>query len=257
MIADRMIPFWKLTQIRLGDRAISVQLLLAAIGILVAHFLLLRRARSKGLNPETAAAMSLTMVLVGLVCAYWFRGVYLADAVKQDWRTLLTLQPGAASFGGIAGGLLGGWGYLKLRRLPRQEVRRYLDALAFVFPCGWVFGRLGCTLIHDHPGAPSTSLLAVQFPDGSRFDLAVIEVLFLIAVLIPLFAILDRTKHPNGFWLGAFLSMYGAFRVCLDFLHVDPPRYGPFTVDAWAYGTALLVGVILLISSRDTVMKSA
>jgi hypothetical protein len=31
------------------------------------------------------------------------------DAVKQDWRTLLHLQIGAASFGGIAGGLLGSW----------------------------------------------------------------------------------------------------------------------------------------------------
>src|SRR4051812_32145675 len=133
-----MIPYWKLTRIHLGSLTLSVTLLSAAIGILVAHFLLLRRARRNGLNRETAAAMSLTMVLVGLAGAYWFRGVYFADAVKQDPRFLLALQPGAASFGGIAFGLLGGWTYLKLRRLPARETLRYLDALAFVFPCGWV-----------------------------------------------------------------------------------------------------------------------
>jgi hypothetical protein len=68
--------------------------------------------------------MSLIMVLVGLVAAYWFRGVYLAEAVKQDWRTLLGLQPGAASFGGIAGGLLAGWAYLAARHIPGVGVLR-------------------------------------------------------------------------------------------------------------------------------------
>ena len=40
-----MIPYWKFTQVPLGSTVLSVQLLLAAIGILAAHFLLLRRAR--------------------------------------------------------------------------------------------------------------------------------------------------------------------------------------------------------------------
>jgi phosphatidylglycerol---prolipoprotein diacylglyceryl transferase len=250
-----MIPYWRFTRIHLGSQAISVQLLLAAIGILVAHFLLLRRARSQKLDTQTAAAMSLTMVVIGLICAYWFRGVYFADAVKQDWRTLLGLQPGAASFGGIAGGLLGGWVYLKLRRLTRTQALRYLDALAYVFPCGWVFGRLGCTLLHDHPGLPGTSFLAVAFPDGGRYDLAVIEVLFLVVVLIPLFRFLDRNPRPAGFWLGAFLSIYGGFRLILDHLHVDPPRYGPFTVDSWAYGMAFIAGLSIWRITRSGVTK--
>ena len=240
---------------RVGGTTVSVQILLAAIAILVTHFLLLRRARAKGLLPETAGMVSVAMVVVGLVAAYWFRGVYFADAVKHDWRVLLGLQSGAASFGGIAGGLLGGWGYLKARRFSSHDALRYLDALAFVFPSGWIFGRLGCALLHDHPGAPSTSLLAVRFPGESRFDLAIIELVFLLFVLIPLFALLNRRKHPAGFWLGAFLSIYGAFRLWLDTLHVDPPRYGPFTVDCWAYGIALLGGLAILISARKRAME--
>lgn len=245
-----MIPYWKFTQVRLGSTVLSAQLLLAAIGILVAHFLLLRRARLKQLSPEIAAMMSLMMVIAGLAGAYWFRGVYLADAVKQNWHVLLGLQPGATSFGGIAGGLLAGWAYLKARGCYARDIFRYLDALAFVFPCGWVFGRVGCALAHDHPGVMSTSIFAVQFPGGSQFDLAVIEVIFLVVVLLPLFVMLDRRQHAPGFWLGAFLWIYSAFRLLLDTLHVDPPRYGPFAVDTWAYGTALIVGSAIVLSSR-------
>jgi phosphatidylglycerol:prolipoprotein diacylglycerol transferase len=243
-----MIPYWKVTQIHVGSVPIAVALLMAAAGIVVAHFLLLRRARRKGLNTETAAMMSLIMVVAGLLGAYWFRGVYFADAVKQNWRILLGLQPGAASFGGIAGGLLAGWAYLAARRTSRADILRYLDALAYAFPCGWVFGRIGCSLVHDHPGRPSTSFLAVRFPGTSRFDLAVIEVLFLVVIVMPLFAWLDRRKWEDGFWLGLFLTIYGAFRLWLDTLHVEPPRYGPFSVDQWAYGIALMVGVTILIS---------
>src|SRR5260370_11362593 len=46
MIADRMIPYWKLTQIHAAGYAISVPLLFAGTGIAVAHFLL-RRARHR------------------------------------------------------------------------------------------------------------------------------------------------------------------------------------------------------------------
>jgi prolipoprotein diacylglyceryltransferase len=113
-----------------------------------------------------------------------------------------------------------------------------------------VFGRIGCSLVHDHPGRPSSSFLAVRFPGASRFDLAVIEVLFLAVLLIPLFAVLNREKWQDGFWLGVFLTLYGAFRLWLDTLHVDPPRYGPFSVDQWVYGIALIAGLVILIGNR-------
>jgi len=92
----------------------------------------------------------------------------------------------------------------------------------------------------------------VRYPGGTRFDLAVIEVLFLALVMLPLFAFLDRRPRAGGFWLGAFLTVYGGFRLWLDTLHVDPPRYGPFSVDQWAYGSVLLLGLTLLTRWKQT-----
>lgn len=95
---------------------------------------------------------------------------------------------GLASLGGLAGGLIGALLYFAARRMSAATALDYLDALAAVFPLGWLFGRLGCSIAHDHPGLASSGLFAVAYPDLPRFDLAYLEVFFLVLFLIPLFA---------------------------------------------------------------------
>jgi phosphatidylglycerol:prolipoprotein diacylglycerol transferase len=87
-----------------------------------------------------------------------------------------------------------------------------------------MIGRLGCTLAHDHPGLPSTSWIAVRFPEGPRYDLGLIEFLFLIA-LTAAFYFLDRRPRPVGFYFGLYGVMYGGFRIWLDTLHIQPMRF--------------------------------
>lgn len=241
-----MLPFVEVRAVALGPLRAPVQPLLAALGILLAHGLFLRRARQWGLDTEKAGWLSLTMVVTGVAGAFLFRWAYLPDALAADpWIWVKTSQ-GAASFGGIAGGLLGAAIYLRCQTLDGHAGLTYLDALASVFPIGWILGRVGCSLIHDHPGTRSASFLAVRYPEFPRWDLAVVEVLFLALVLIPLLAILGRRRRPAGFLLGSLLALYGPFRVWLDTLHVDPPRYLGFTVDQLAWGPVTLAGLYLL-----------
>lgn len=236
----------ELYSIKLGPIRVAAQSLFGVIGILVAHFLYLRRARQWKLDAQLAGWLSFTMVLAGIVGAFLFRWVYLASALRRDPWIWLKATQGAASFGGIAAGLIAAVLFLRIRRVPTKLAWSYLDALASVFPFGWIFGRIGCSLIHDHPGLRSESWLAVRYPDAPRWDLAVVEVLFFAFVLIPLFVYLNRRPHPSGFFLGLFLTVYGVFRVFLDRLHVDPPRYFGASVDQLAYGTACLIGIVIL-----------
>jgi len=129
-----MIPYWPPFYVRLGPFTISPPIALACAGILVAHFLLLRRVGRQGLDRETAAMMSLVMVVAGAFGAYWFRGVYQADAVKRDWHTLLQFQYGAASFGGSWSGTIiwearalssPDWSRVALFRRLRRAFGRY------------------------------------------------------------------------------------------------------------------------------------
>ena len=255
--AFKLIPYFDLYAIKLGPIRVGIQPLFGAVGILVAHFLFLRRTRQWKLDTQLAGWLSFTMVLVGLVGAFLFRWVYLATALRRDpWIWLKTTQ-GAASFGGIAAGLLAAVLFLRIRRVPSGLAWRYLDALASVFPLGWIFGRIGCSLVHDHPGLRSDSWLAVRYPDAPRWDLAVVEVVFLASLVIPLFIWLARRSRPPGFFLGLFLTVYGGFRVLLDRLHVDPPRYFGMSVDQLAYGTACLLGAVIVfraIRSRVAVL---
>ena len=70
-----MIPFWKVTQIRLGDHAISVQLLLAAIGIYgLLAYMVGQRSREIGLRVALGARRAdIAKLIVG-------KGVILAGA---------------------------------------------------------------------------------------------------------------------------------------------------------------------------------
>ncbi len=86
----------------------------------------------------------------------------------------------------------------------------------------------------------------MRFPEGSRYDLGLIEFLFLIG-LAAAFRILDRRPRPVGFFFGLYGVVYGGFRIWLDTLHIQPMRF---------YGGAAavvigLLGWMAVIPSRD------
>src|SRR5882724_12377440 len=92
--------------------------------------------------------------------------------------TVVFRRPGIRSIGGLAGGLIGVAVYARIRRLSFPEAYRMLEIITFCLPFPWVFGRLGCFLMHDHRGEFTTNWIAVQFPEGPRYDLGLIEFIY-------------------------------------------------------------------------------
>ena len=107
--------------------------------------------------------------------------------------------------------------------------------IAYSLPFAWMLGRLGCALAHDHRGLWSTNWIAVRFPEGARYDLGLVEFLFLIG-LAALFRWLDRSGRPAGFFFGLYGVTYGLFRAWLDTLHIQPFRF-------FGGATAVLIGL--------------
>src|SRR5262249_55253264 len=110
---------------------------------------------------------------------------YHPDEIVKNPLSLLMLWQGLSSFGGFIGAPLrvllfenflvlppgeGGGGQHNLRRLWRRAhpmpLIPFADIVLSVFPIAWIFGRGGCAIVHDHPGAcaPAGSRLAVQYP---------------------------------------------------------------------------------------------
>ena len=210
-------------------------LLVAAV--LVGGRSMLRRAHRLGIGLEDMFRFCFCMLVCGMI------GAHLAKIVMEnlqgflaDPSIVLHTSAGIRSLGGLSGGFLGALLWCRLRGLSLFETLRRLDIVAYALPLAWMIGRLGCALAHDHRGLFTDSWIAVKFPEGPRYDLGLIEFLFL-AGLAGVFQFLDRRPRPLGFFFGLYGVAYGGFRIWLDTLHVQPMRF---------YGGAVAVVIGLL-----------
>jgi phosphatidylglycerol:prolipoprotein diacylglycerol transferase len=220
-----MLPYFEQPLIRVGPVTIHAFSVLLLAAIILGRWIVLRRARRLGIAADSMAFLCTTMLLCGLAGAHLVKTIlpdipgFLADPALVLYRT-----HGIASLGGLGGGLLGGVLLCRIRGCSNAQTLLRLDIIAYALPFAWTLGRLGCALAHDHRGIPSTVWLAVRFPEGPRYDLGLIEFLFLIA-LSALFYFLDRRPRPAGFFFGLYGVIYGLFRVWLDTLHIQPLRF--------------------------------
>ena len=244
-----MIPYPEIPPLAVGPLRFPVASLLIAAAVLTGHFLLRARAKARGWDTGTAAGFSASMLVGGLIFGHLAKMLYYRDAwahITSNPTMLLLILSGQASFGGILGGLASGAAYLRWAGQRGPDLLKWFDLFASVFPFAWILGRMHCFVVHDHPGIRTQSWLGVRYPDAVRFDLAFLEILFLL-LLIPALRLARPWLSRPGALCGAFLASYGAFRYFLDFLHVDAVRYLGWTVDTWASLTALTLGVLLSI----------
>src|SRR6185312_8725690 len=136
---------------------------------------------------------------------------YQSEALKARPWLLLEVWGSMSSFGGLIGGMLGCLWITRRKKLTWQQVADFFEIVAFAFPFAWIFGRLGCTLAHDHIGIETQSFLAVRFPDGPRYDLGLLEFLWTL-VIAGAFLLLDRKPRARGFFVGLFFLLYGPIR---------------------------------------------
>jgi phosphatidylglycerol:prolipoprotein diacylglycerol transferase len=216
---------------------------LVAIGVYLGAFLAVRQGKRQGLDEKVLMSFIIWVVGAGFVGGHVLDTVfYFPERIAQDPLSLVKLWEGLSSFGGFIGATVGVFLW-KWRH--RASVLTYADVVASAFPVGWVFGRSGCSVAHDHPGIHSDLWFAVRYPDGGRFDLGLYEMLLTIPLAVT-FLVLARKPRPPGFFIGVMSLAYAPTRFALDFLRVRgiesaDARYFGLTPAQWAC-SALLVG---------------
>jgi phosphatidylglycerol:prolipoprotein diacylglycerol transferase len=117
---------------------------------------------------------------------------------------------------------------------------------------GWGVGRIGCFLIHDHPGTLTHFILGVKFPDGARFDLGLMEsILGFILFVVFYFLFKKLIKIRFGLVAAYSIASYAVGRFLLDFLRATPDfpggdvRYMSLTPAQWGM-LAVLAGLTLM-----------
>lgn len=250
-----MIPYIEIAPLRITDWiAIQPFGLLVGLGCLVGWFVTLRECRLRGLDTKVMEGAAAWALLVGFPAATFLDLLwYYPHLLLSDPLALLRIWAYMSSYGGFIGGTAGAVGYLVYKR---QKILPYLDCLIVGLASGWFFGRLGCTIVHDHPGAPTTFPLGVRYPDTVRHDLGFYEWLFSIVILIVLFSI-PRHRLAPGMTVGIVCAIYAPVRFCFDFLRVADKLYLGFTPAQYASAVLLCVGVWLIVQARGRPVAAA
>jgi phosphatidylglycerol---prolipoprotein diacylglyceryl transferase len=242
-----MIPYFQLTTLSLGPVTIQVWGLMVAAGILVGAKAAAMMADKRGLKSQVVWDLA-TWVIVGafvgarLVYAVYEPLVFLNDPVEfiRIWHG------GFSVMGGFLGALFVGIAYLRHKQL---DVHAYADVGVFGLPLGLFIGRIGCFLIHDHPGTFTDFIGGVQYPDGVRHDHGLYLSLNGLALFL-VFLALARRGAKQGTYIIVFLLWYGIVRFFLDFLRatnggIVDTRYLSLT-PAQYFSVAMVVGGLYL-----------
>jgi phosphatidylglycerol:prolipoprotein diacylglycerol transferase len=259
-----------------------------------------RRARQRGFDLEQLNSFITWMLVCGFVSGHMLdellydphrlvEPVVLNGVRLPGVFSLLMLWAGLGSFPGFIGAAIGVtlWKYFDyrprepggrpwfVRNRPARPILPFCDLILSVFPVAWVFGRSGCSSVHDHPGALASGYapLAVEFPsaipsvtDGPgvhtslgpltfihglhpRYDLGLLELMYTI-LLASLIALTWRKRVATGTYVAVTCLAYSPVRFMMDFLRIRDvsgadPRYAGLTPAQWACFAMFVFGLVM------------
>lgn len=241
-----MIPYFEWRTIVIGPLTLQVWGLFVALGFLVGALAAQWLAKRRGQSPDVIAGLAVWMIAAGMiggrlghVLLYEF-----AYYVAHPLEIFALWHGGASMFGGLLACIVVGVWYLHRRKV---DLHAYADTAIFGLPFGFAVGRIGCFLIHDHPGTATHFALGIRYPDGvTRHDLGLYEALN-SALMAVAFLWLVQRKARAGVFIGVFSVWYGVFRVVADTLRTVDTRYFGLTPGQYLGGALAIFGVVALV----------
>jgi phosphatidylglycerol:prolipoprotein diacylglycerol transferase len=217
------------TFLRIGSFEITSFGVLVALGALAGMMVFQRELRRAGL-PGDAINAAIAGVLGGLAGAKLIWAIEFRHTAP--FLDLLLSRGGLSWFGGFVGGLTVGLATLRGYRVP------FVRGLAAASPglaLGHAIGRVGCFLVGDDYGRPSTLPWAVAFPKGlPPTDVPVHPTQLYEAIPLVVIAWLlvrwRREGVPDASVLSRYLMLAGTTRFAIEFVRINAPVLGPLTL---------------------------
>jgi len=257
---------------------------IVAIGIGVGWWMMSKRAKLLGFDEHEFVALRLWALGLGFFFAHALDEVfYHPDMLAARPASIFFLWQGISSTGGIIGALLGAviWSWVRVAPGGVPSLRKrslpLLPAADVIVPCftvAWIFGRLGCAIVHDHASGlvPIGTPLAVGFPapgevpwfeagpfritfgSAPRYDLGLLELFFTI-ILSAAILVTWRRRLPVGTYVAVVSLAYAPVRFALDFLRerdglTSDLRWGAITFAQWACIALFAFGIGVALKIR-------
>ncbi|MDI3328402.1 MAG: prolipoprotein diacylglyceryl transferase [Alicyclobacillaceae bacterium] len=178
---------------------------------------------------------------------------------EHPWEIIAIWHGGLSIQGGIAGGLLAGWWYVRRHRLHAWEM---LDLAAPGVVLGQSIGRAANLMNGDAFGGPTGGDFGILYPPGSLArrvygdqPLWPAEVWEgqVDVVIFALLLILKQRKQPAGWLFCLYIILYNGARLFLEELRGDSPRYlFGWTAAQWTSvaAIALAAGLMVYLARR-------
>jgi phosphatidylglycerol:prolipoprotein diacylglycerol transferase len=282
-----MFPCVQVDTMFIGSFVVQPFGMLVLLAGIVGWTLMMRRAHSLGFDMGEFRAACTWAVVMGAVFSHVLDELfYHPEDIARNPLSLLYVWDGLSSFGGFVGAIAGGiaWRYIgwKKRGLFSVPFLRgvpmpMLPAADVVVPCfaiAWIFGRLGCSIVHDHIGAPVPlgTPFAVAFPavgelpahvwgplkvtfgTAPRYDLGLLELLFTIVLSLALIVTWRRTLAV-GTRVAVVCLAYAPVRFAMDFLRdsdgdLGDRRHFALTFAQWSCVALFVFGVVVALRVR-------
>ena len=229
---------------------------LIALGVFLAVRLAGRREKRLGLPRDAALDVTLIGLPLAIICARLYFVAFSWDFYGAHPEKILSVHEGGlAIYGGLLGGMLGGWLYARHKKL---SFLRLADLAAPSFALGQAIGRWGNFLNQEAYGAavadPALRFfpLAVFIPEDGLWHWATFffESAWCFAI-VAILLILERRRFfrrsGDVFWWYAIL--YAAERMVVEGLRTDSLYWGAVRVSQ-ALSLAVLAGVCVLFAIR-------
>ena len=272
-----LIPSFTLEGFNIGPIYVYTWGLTAAIGVLTAIFLALRKTNNlqvavgnsqKKISEEQFWTLSIVLTLsifIGARILYIFEtwNYYAADPV----RTIQIWQGGFSLFGGALVGIVAVYYWSR-----RNKINFWM--LGWIFTPAWLFGlffgRLGCFLIHDHLGKPTSLPWGVWVQGAYRHEPAMYEAIWILLIGTGLYfldkrypsALADSGTSPSkgedksgevylrNILFPLSLMLYSVGRFFIDFFRVGDDHFYNLTLAQWfCVAVVVLVGKYVIRSS--------
>lgn len=297
-----MIPYIHVPDLKIGPMTLHPFGLLVATGVIIGTWLATRRARARGLDVDKLNSFITWMLIAGFMGGHMLDEIFYhpSELLKRPW-SIFFLWEGLSSFGGFAGALIGIvlWKHFEAKpwivlpdalrifgssipKFRRREVVMpilpFADLILSVFPVAWIFGRGGCSVVHDHPGMkadPGTFLavmygrpekieklfsigggdVELRYGNAPQFDLGTLELIFTVFIAF-LFALTWRKKLVTGSYVMAVALAYAPVRFAMDFLRIRDgdaadPRYAGLTPAQWSCVALFVFGVVMVRKTQE------
>lgn len=232
---------------QIGPFALQIWGILVAAGILLGAYSSARFAQKQGFSRDQIYNCAFYLILTAFIGARLFH--VIAYYPHYYWRNPLQIlfiwQGGYSVIGGFIGAFLAFIIFLRVKKLKFWDLA---DSMIYGLPLGLGTGRIGCFLIHDHPGVPTSFFLGVKQPNGTVIHDHGLYLSINGLLLALVFFWFNRKPQIKGYFLGFFLVWYGIVRFLLDFLRVGDMKYWHLTPAQYFSILMVLAGVICYIN---------